>query len=77
MDARAVVRWAACMGKRDSGSAVAPVNAVSHWLWGDKGARGESSDQNRRAIEAQSSKKPSPWAILSHPVHGTGSLSVC
>jgi len=29
------------LGKRDSGSAVTPVNAVSHWLWGDEAARHE------------------------------------
>lgn len=28
-------------GKRDSGSAVAPVNAVSHWIYGDKAIRRE------------------------------------
>lgn len=26
-------------GKRDAGSAVAPVNAESHWLWGDESLR--------------------------------------
>lgn len=26
-------------GKRDTGSAVAPVNAESHWLWGDESLR--------------------------------------
>jgi hypothetical protein len=31
----------AALGRRDSGSAVAPVNAVSHWLWGDRAARRE------------------------------------
>src|SRR6185295_7688097 len=27
------------MGRRDAGSAVAPVNAESHWLWGDESLR--------------------------------------
>ncbi|MGZ3182779.1 MAG: hypothetical protein ACXU8N_10085 [Telluria sp.] len=31
----------AALGRRDSGSAIAPVNAVSHWLWGDQAARRE------------------------------------
>lgn len=31
----------AALGKRDSGSAVAPVNAVSHWFFGDQAAREE------------------------------------
>lgn len=26
----------AALGKRDTGSAVAPINSVSHWLYGDK-----------------------------------------
>ncbi|HWI78836.1 MAG TPA: hypothetical protein VNS31_06535 [Ramlibacter sp.] len=26
----------AVAGRRESGSAVAPINAVSHWLWGDE-----------------------------------------
>ena len=25
-------------GKKESGSAIAPINAVSHWLWGDEAA---------------------------------------
>jgi hypothetical protein len=32
----------AITGKRDSGSAIAPFNAVSHWLWGDEAAQDES-----------------------------------
>ena len=32
------VALAAC-GKRESGSAYAPTNAVSHWIWGDKAFR--------------------------------------
>jgi hypothetical protein len=29
----------AALGKREAGSAYAPTNAVSHWIWGDKAAR--------------------------------------
>jgi hypothetical protein len=29
----------AALGKREAGSAYAPTNAVSHWLYGDKAAR--------------------------------------
>lgn len=29
----------ALMGKRQDGHAIAPVNAVSHWAWGDDAAR--------------------------------------
>jgi hypothetical protein len=28
----------AALGKREAGSAYAPTNAVSHWLWGDEAA---------------------------------------
>lgn len=27
------------LGKRDSGSAIAPINSVSHWLWGEEAKR--------------------------------------
>jgi hypothetical protein len=29
----------AALGKREAGSAFAPTNAVSHWIWGDRAAR--------------------------------------
>ena len=29
----------AALGKQTAGSAYAPTNAISHWLWGDKAAR--------------------------------------
>jgi hypothetical protein len=29
----------AALGRRESGSALAPINAVSHWYWGDRAAR--------------------------------------
>ncbi len=29
----------AVAGKRETGSVVAPTNAISHWIWGDKAAR--------------------------------------
>jgi hypothetical protein len=32
----------AIAGRRDAGSAVAPTNAVSHWLWGDDALRAQS-----------------------------------
>ncbi|MBI5275660.1 MAG: hypothetical protein HY854_04305 [Burkholderiales bacterium] len=31
-------------GRRDAGSAVAPVNAVSHWLWGRESLRTDRMD---------------------------------
>jgi hypothetical protein len=32
----------AAAGKRQAGSAVAPTNAVSHWLWGDEALRAQA-----------------------------------
>jgi hypothetical protein len=32
----------AVLGKREAGSAYAPTNAVSHWIYGDKAARHDS-----------------------------------
>jgi hypothetical protein len=29
----------AALGKREAGSAYAPTNAVSHWIWGDRAAQ--------------------------------------
>lgn len=34
----------AVIGRRESGSAVAPVNAVSHWLWGDESLHADGAD---------------------------------
>lgn len=33
--------WLALAGKRQADSAVAPTNAVSHWLWGDESLRAQ------------------------------------
>jgi hypothetical protein len=32
----------AALGKREAGSAYAPTNAVSHWIWGDQATRHDS-----------------------------------
>jgi hypothetical protein len=32
------------LGRRQSGSAVAPINAISHWYWGDGAAQVEQVD---------------------------------
>ena len=34
----------AAAGQRQAGSAAAPVNAVSHWLWGDESLREDHAD---------------------------------
>lgn len=32
----------AALGKHDTGSAIAPINSVSHWIWGDQAKQQES-----------------------------------
>jgi hypothetical protein len=34
----------AICGRRETGSASAPTNAISHWIWGDKAARHKNVD---------------------------------
>jgi hypothetical protein len=34
----------AVIGQRENASAVAPVNAVSHWLWGDESLHADGAD---------------------------------
>jgi hypothetical protein len=42
----------AIAGRRDSGSAIAPINSVSHWLWGDEAARSESINVRHTGVGA-------------------------
>jgi hypothetical protein len=42
----------AVAGRKQSGSAIAPINAVSHWLWGDAAAREESIDARHTGVGA-------------------------
>jgi hypothetical protein len=39
-------------GRRDSGSAVAPINAVSHWMWGDEAAQDETVNLKHTGLGA-------------------------
>lgn len=39
-------------GRSDSGSAVAPINAPSHWLWGREAIRSEAVDARHTALGA-------------------------
>jgi hypothetical protein len=41
---------AAVRGRRDSGSAIAPINAVSHALWGDRAAESSSASFRYTAV---------------------------
>ena len=42
----------AIAGRRESGSAVAPINSVSHWLWGDEAAQDESVNVRHTGVGA-------------------------
>jgi hypothetical protein len=61
----------AALGKRDSGSAVAPVNAVSHWFFGDKAARQERSS-GKYTVTGYAIHHASAvfWAVLFERVFG-------
>lgn len=39
----------ALAGRRESGSAAAPLNAVSHWYWGDEALRRQEADLSHTA----------------------------
>ena len=40
----------ALAGRRDSGSALAPLNAVSHWFWGDEAFERQGADLPHTAV---------------------------
>ena len=40
----------ATLGKAGTGSAFAPTNAISHWIWGDKAARRDSPSMRYTAL---------------------------
>lgn len=40
----------AITGRRETGSAAAPINAVSHWYWGDKALRRQRTDLSHTAL---------------------------
>lgn len=42
----------AWLGRREAGSAVAPINAVSHWVWGDEAIRRDQPDAPHTALGA-------------------------
>lgn len=39
-------------GRRETGSAAAPVNAVSHWVWGDEAIHRDAPDTGHTALGA-------------------------
>jgi hypothetical protein len=42
----------AVAGKRESGSAIAPINAVSHWMWGEEAAQDETVNVRHTGVGA-------------------------
>lgn len=58
-------------GKRETGSAVAPVNAESHWLWGDESLR-EDRPTLRHTLTGIATHQASTvfWATLYRLVRG-------
>lgn len=64
------VALAVC-GKRVSGSAVAPINAVSHWVWGDE-ALAEDRPTLRHTLTGLSTQAAAAifWAALYSRVFG-------
>jgi hypothetical protein len=59
-------------GKRDAGSALAPVNAESHWLWGDESLRADRPTW-RHTLTGMVTHQLSTvfWATLYALVRGT------
>ena len=42
--------WLALAGRRENGSAAAPINAVSHWYWGDEAFDQQQPDLRHTAV---------------------------
>jgi hypothetical protein len=61
----------AALGRLQNGSAVAPINAVSHWVWGDE-AFGQSRPTWRHTLTGFSTQHAAAifWAVLYSRVFG-------
>lgn len=58
-------------GKRETGSAVAPVNAASHWLWGDAALRADGVSWRHTGAGYVTQHLASVfWAVLYARVYG-------
>lgn len=58
-------------GARESGNAVAPLNAVSHWLWGDAAARVDRPTLRHTLVGFLTQHAASVfWATLYARLHG-------
>jgi hypothetical protein len=64
----ATLAWA---GRRETGSAAAPVNAVSHWLWGEEALR-EDDVTWRHTLPGYATQHLAAvfWAVLYHRIYG-------
>ncbi len=61
----------ALVGRRQAGSAAAPVNAASHWLWGDESLRADAWDGRHTLVGALTQHAASIfWATLYARLYG-------
>jgi hypothetical protein len=61
----------AMVGKRENGSMAAPVNAASHWLWGDESLREDGTTWRHTLTGALTQHAASVfWATLYSAIHG-------
>jgi len=72
----------AVFGKRASGSAVAPINAVSHWVWGDEALHDDEATMRHTPLGLATHMTAAVfWAVLSarvlrrNPVAGAAATS--
>jgi len=55
----------ALAGRRETGSAVAPINAVSHWLWGEEALSADDADWKHTAVGYLTNHAATVfWAVL-------------
>jgi len=61
----------AALGPRQAGSAAAPINAASHWLWGDEALREDRATVRHTATGLATQLAASVfWAALWSAIHG-------
>lgn len=61
----------AVAGQRETGSMVAPTNAISHWIWGDKAARRDAPSLRYTLVGyAIHHASATFWAVLFERVMG-------
>src|SRR3712207_6111507 len=55
----------ALAGRQETGSAVAPINAVSHWLWGEEALHADEADWRHTAVGYLTNHAAAVfWAVL-------------